>query len=405
MKSKHIGLAILFATCLWTVPVEATFRAGAAKVDITPPKGIPLGGYSARLGRGNQGFHDRVYAKALVLDDGRHQMVFVTADLIASDLKFHRAIAGARKIDPTMLMLCASHTHSGPGALSNSVVGVIALGAYNPKFYRWLRDKFIDVVAKAQKNLTPAKIAVGIGKLKGRNRNRRRGETITDPQLAVVRVDHQDGRPMGVLFNFSAHGTVLGSKNMLVSADWMGAAQEEVEKRLKGVALYANGAEGDQSPRTGGGKTRFDRCRKMGVVVAQGVEKLYKKLKPTSKVKLAGIGEEFVLPQTVKSPFLGKSKSFLQVLVIGDVAFIGLPGEYTAPLGLEIKKKIRKLGYRDAVAMGLANDHLGYVLTPQQFDRGGYEAETSFYGRTFGPQTAAILVRLAGQLKEATSKR
>ena len=63
--------------------VEAgRLTAGVAAVDITPPVGTPLGGYGARHGRPSTGVHDRLYAKALVLDNRSERIAIVTCDLI-----------------------------------------------------------------------------------------------------------------------------------------------------------------------------------------------------------------------------------------------------------------------------------------------------------------------------------
>jgi len=401
-KLLFTALAIL----LLSPSAFAQFRAGAAAIDITPPPGIPLGGYSDRKGRPLKGVHDRIFAKALVLDDGKIRLALVTADLIGADIKFQRAIARANQLKLEAVMVCASHTHSGPGALSNSIVGVISLGSFNPRYYRWLRARLIQVVKTAISRLTPARLAIGIDSLPGRNRNRRKGEKIVDPQLVVIRVDSSKGKPLAILVNYSAHGTILGSRNMLVSADWMGYTQRYLEKAIggKAVALYANGAEGDLSPIARKGKTRFERCRDMGEAVGYAAKKLYDRLKTSSKVVLHAAGEEFNLPRTLRAVLLAKEMSFIQIMVIDGIAFAALPGEFTAPVGLDIKNRLRRLGYKDAVVMGLANDHLGYVLTEKQFARGGYEVGVSFYGKKFGPQMVRAISALASRLKEAMGR-
>ena len=57
-------------------------RAGVAEVNITPPVGITLCGFSARKGP-SASVHDDLYARALVLDDGRTRLGVVTADVIS----------------------------------------------------------------------------------------------------------------------------------------------------------------------------------------------------------------------------------------------------------------------------------------------------------------------------------
>jgi neutral ceramidase len=54
--------------------------AGASRIDITPPKGVPMGGYLARA-EPAEDVHEPLYARALVLDDGQVRGVVVSADL------------------------------------------------------------------------------------------------------------------------------------------------------------------------------------------------------------------------------------------------------------------------------------------------------------------------------------
>src|SRR5215212_10186661 len=70
---------VLFAAV--TVGAGAEFRAGAAAVKITPPKGAPLAGYY--YNRAAEGVHDDLYAKALVLQQDTNKVAFVVCDLIS----------------------------------------------------------------------------------------------------------------------------------------------------------------------------------------------------------------------------------------------------------------------------------------------------------------------------------
>ena len=75
-------------------------RAGVDKIDITPHVGIDLSGYSARTGS-SVGIHDRLYAKSLVLDDGKITLIIITLDIIGISQELNRKIISrlAKKIN------------------------------------------------------------------------------------------------------------------------------------------------------------------------------------------------------------------------------------------------------------------------------------------------------------------
>ncbi len=58
---------------------QATLRGGCSKVNITPPLGIPLIG---SYGKPSDDIIEELYAKALVLNDGRTTIVIISADLL-----------------------------------------------------------------------------------------------------------------------------------------------------------------------------------------------------------------------------------------------------------------------------------------------------------------------------------
>jgi hypothetical protein len=109
--------------------------------------------------------------------------------------------------------------------------------------------------------------------------------------------------------------------------------------------------------------------------------------------------EVFRKMRKVLAPHRGEArKTWVQAIVIGDVALVGVPGEFFTLLGEQIK---RRSPYRDTFVFQLANDYVGYIPDQRGFDRGGYQVWTglhSFLARGTGEAIVDDAVRLLDQL-------
>jgi hypothetical protein len=89
---------------------------GRSSVDITPPVGIPLGGWPFE--RRGERVHRPLTCRALVLRDDIQEVVIVTLDLLGTSTELADAIRGAvteaTGVPATKVLLASSHTHSGP---------------------------------------------------------------------------------------------------------------------------------------------------------------------------------------------------------------------------------------------------------------------------------------------------
>jgi len=69
---------------------------------------------------------------------------------------------------------------------------------------------------------------------------------------------------------------------------------------------------------------------------------------------------------------------------LGDLLIVGAPGELIAELGLTIKEDLRVRGIKYPVIGGLANEWISYILSEEEYLKGGYESSVSFYGKDLG---------------------
>jgi hypothetical protein len=274
----------------------------------------------------------------------------------------------------------------------------LAMGKYDPDLTDELAGKLKKVVEMARAAKRPARLGLARTEAPGFNRNRRVKDGPVDPELSVLLVVNEISQPMAVVANFAAHGTVLSDQNFLVSGDWQGAFQRDLEARFPtATALYTNGAEGDIAPSAPSGENGFEKCESLGRALAERTANLVATIdKTTGTVKLSYVERGVDLP-TPTLLFAPKT-SVLGLLEINGTRMFCFPGEPTVELGLEMKRR-----FPGSWILGLANDHLGYFLTEEGYAQGGYERRVSFYGSKMGPWLVAKLTEL-GEGKHAEDR-
>lgn len=400
---RVVGTLALPLVAMMLVPgtaqlaLSAELRAGAAQSDITPPKGTPSAGYGARMGRGMEGAHDPLLATALVLDNGDKRIALVGVDHLGFDAAMVRAVLDAVHARPETarceVYLGSSHTHSGGGAYMNVPgIGTILAGKYDAKVYQSYIDGAADAILRAARNLAPAKVGVGYGHAPGLNGYR--GDwppnVPTRDDVAVIKVVRPDGSPMAVLFNFAAHGTVLGGKNMLFSADFVGGARRHLGESLAGAQpIFFNGAQGDVSPRAPAAKDDFQRCDLMGKALADEVKRVWDATETSDALDIKTRQYSYELtrqPAKPAAPGPGQKRtSQLNAIVLNHRdAFVTIPGELSCIYDADIKRFGNWLGFRQVSILGLTNDAHGYIITPESWRHRTYESTLCFGGELYG---------------------
>ncbi|TWU13972.1 Neutral/alkaline non-lysosomal ceramidase [Symmachiella macrocystis] len=399
----------------------AELHAGVARVDLTPPLSMkaPLGGYGERLNRPATGVHDRIFAKALVVSDGRKKIAIVTADMLGFPPPFKQAVLDELD-DPSWtherLMLLPSHSHTSieMNAINPlNVFQIPQIGIHDPKLFEFTVANFAQAIRAAEAKLVPVTIGTTSTQTQGYNRNRRARRGKVDPELTLTRIDQADGRALAVLVNFTAHPTFMSGEDMWFSGGWPGHLQRTLESLIRQdvTVMYYNGAEGDQSPiaRPGSGESHWERAEAFGRDLAVIAFRQWRTITPRPNVIFQTVRQTITLPQRAWHPNFketggkeyGLTEEVLKEMLpkmfpttsasvavrLGDLVIVGVPGELAVELGLEIKKDTELItGAKYPVIGGLADEWVSYILSAEEYDRGGYEASVSFYGRDLGRQ-------------------
>jgi hypothetical protein len=320
-----------------------------------------------------EGVHDPVLAKALWLETAETRICLLTTDLVGTGLEIRDAV---RPPDAS-LVLAASHTHSSLGALAPGF-WQIAIGPFDPALREEVVAKLKKAVDAARASTRPARLAFARTEVAGLSRNRRSPSGPVDPELGVMAVLDAQSRPLAVVANFAAHPTILSERVRLLSGDWPGVFQRALEERAGCPVLYLNGAEGDVAPRAPGGSGEFGRAEAMGRALAERAASLLtgiEKRGGEGTIRYVERGVDLPSPTLPSHP----TRSVLGLLELGGTKMYCVPGEPCAALGLELKRR-----FPGAWVVGLANDHLGYFLTEEDYRKGGYERMMSFYGPGMG---------------------
>jgi neutral ceramidase len=413
-----LTVALVTACCLlaFAQASAAPLKAGVARVSINPLEDkIPtqLGGYGARDGKPAQGTLDTIYGKVILFDSGGEKSAVITMDVCSVPICLAEEALKKAAIENLTLDRCliaASHSHTGLEGLAldrRNVANNPHIGIFSEPMLNFVTDRLASALKEANAALQPVKAASAAVDLPHMNRNRR-GSKCVDPQATVLRLDKEDGSPLAVFVNYTAHGTFVDEHEMLVSGEWAGSMQRTVEDLIGGgvLCLYANGAEGDIAPNGRSGGSHYEQAWNYGRQVGLAVGRLAKDLHTESIsrfavgcdwvtlparqgapdfVKIAGAEYHVTqeqLDQVVQLLFPGKAP--LYALRVNGFEMVTFPGEPICELGTAVKDALRNAGVAHPCVAALTTDGIGYILTKEEYHKSGYEVTASFYGDGLG---------------------
>jgi hypothetical protein len=417
MLRAAIFLGVVSTLSVSAVRGEAPWRVGVARVNITPELPIWLSGYGGRNKPAAEKLDD-LWAKAIVLEDASgRRVLLVTMDLVGIDRDLSREmcrrIAAQHKLPRASIALSTSHTHSGP-VMRGNLVPMYSLdedqAARVEQYAVQLADKLVKVVDEAVHSLAPARLswASGTATFAVNRRNNPEGQVPklrqnnalvgpVDHDVPVLAIDDAAGELRAVVVGYACHATVLSGYQ--ISADWPGAAQNEIERRHpNATALFWAGCGADQNPLPrrsvelmhGYGRQLADAVdealRGRRTPIAASVESDYKEiplpfaaLPSRAELELTATAER---PQGPWAKYLlsvwdsqgGLPAAYpypIQVWRLGDdLTWLFLGGEVVVDYALRLKSELR--GKNTWVA-SYSNDVMGYIPSRRVLAEGGYE--------------------------------
>ena len=263
MKTAKMLLSAAVA-CAGLV-LHAEFRAGFARLDATPPLGIPIPGYfSMRIA---DGVLDPLVIECVAVSDGANAALIYSVDDIHLTNPFFEkafpAITAATGVPRDRIFVHSTHTHTGATDWPRDYYS-----AEQNRLVRLFAEMRVTMLADAGRfalaDMAPAKIAVGKTECRGisfiRRYRMKDGSVRTNPGITNHDVDHplgtpdeslqvvrfrREGAPDVAIVNFGTHPDTIGGTKY--SADWPGVVRKTFEDGIGGgvKCLFLNGAQGD----------------------------------------------------------------------------------------------------------------------------------------------------------------
>lgn len=403
--------------------------------------------------RAANGIHDDLWARTMVIDDGRTRLAIVAVDLIGL---MNNEIIDIRKQIPsgagiTYLIVTSTHNHEAPDMLGLWGKSPLRSGI-NREYTAFVKKQIVTSIESAVSAMRPARLELsedlaGASSLVKDTRD----PQVFDYGIRIIKAtDRETGDILGTLIAWGNHPETLWGENLMITSDFPNYVRKYIENGIfmgdslivpgtGGICLYVNGAVGGlmttspsitvTDPLTGEkfNEPSFGKAEAEGKQVAMLAFGAMEK--PALTIEQAGISlvvKTIILPIHNKlfrlASTLGifkrgavgwmKMRSEVAVFNIGPVSFATLPGEVYPEIlngGIEAPEErdfqippaevppIREMmNGKIKFILGLANDEIGYIIPKSQWDTRkpyAYGKEKPQYGEenSLGPETAPLI--------------
>jgi hypothetical protein len=406
--------------------LAAGWKAGTARVAITPKESVWMAGYGSRDKPSEGALHD-LWAKALAFEDPEgHKTLIVSLDICGIDRVLSRRIRDAYRtehgLEDHQVVLACSHTHSGPVVGENLLTMYRLDDAQREKVRRYtafFEQSVRGLAAEALKNLKPVRVSWETGRcdFAVNRRNNKESEVPAlrtnlalegpvDHDAPVLRVNGEDGSLLAVVFSYACHCTVLDFYQFC--GDYAGFAQIALERKFPGAqAMFVAGCGADQNPLP---RRSVELAQKYGDELAGAVETVVRspmrpvegpiattyteiplrfgKLPDRAQVEADARSSNFYLASRARKLLktfeaegsLSTTYPYpIQAWRLGGLTWVFLGGEVVVDYSLRLR---RNLGTSHTWVSGYCNDVMAYIPSLRVLKEGGYEGATAmiYYG-------------------------
>jgi hypothetical protein len=380
---------------LWPRRASATLRAGAAVRVVTPDPLLPVtsGLGSSRPAREK---HMDLEVRALCLEQDETTAAIVSVPFIGFPRHFcEQVCAAVPEVPASHILIGATHTHTGPDPYGFPD----DQGEYGIDLAYWAHVcvRTAEAIREAHAALRPVHMKAATGDARGKIAYNFYAPELYDPRCHVLQFMEPGGAPLATLVNYAIHPEILLHREVC-SPDLVGPLHAAIEAGGGGTALFMNSAQGGmvtadiRTPQ--GDMEDWSECVRIGELlasealrIAAGGEVLedpplhchsHTLSLPVKEV----MGQLMMMIHPEVRPWDTPPQSIetrQDLLRLGNVHMLTLPGEVLPNIGFFLKRKMRG---KHNLLFGLTNDAFGYLMTRIDYDsfaRYEYITQTSLH--------------------------
>ncbi|MCB0669585.1 MAG: neutral/alkaline non-lysosomal ceramidase N-terminal domain-containing protein [Saprospiraceae bacterium] len=392
---------------------------------------------------------DSLFVRALVISGSSEKVAIVSWDLVnageSATHELRKRIAQSTDLKAENILVNATHNHSAPwspeyehGLRGNEadpwwVVRYMPPQYQDPYFQAWmndLMDQSLAAVKSALQNLQPVSVWLSRSDISEWVQNRRPRAAVwgatgsklpedynykhsewdpkilgggarfgpLDRTMTVLSFQNQKGDNVAVLFQMTAHAVSIYPFYDGISADWPGLTMKKMGDLMDGQCLFLQGTAGDINP----GRRGEEAVEAMSDGISKQAWKSHQyaaKIQEEGDLVCQNIKVSVPLTETgQETTGLTSLPVEIQVINIGPLAIVTLPGEPMTAIGDEIRDQSP---FPQTMVLGYSNGSgIYYVGMPGEKAYGGYEAgeQTNIGTDTAGAIMAQSAISLLNEI-------
>ena len=426
-------------------------RAAFYESDITPPLGCYMTGHGFE--RIAKNVYNKLYSKALVIEDGGNYAVLIAVDICEYPTELHdkvtKRIEEYTGIRAECVCIHSTHTHGGAPVTDNPEINCYGDDSYKNVFYRLVADSAI----LAFKRLEECELFFGSVKVPGIAQcrcsllkdglmksfvanpdliDRRLAEP--DNELPVLFVE-QNGKKIGALYTFGCHQDTVREKVWGYSGDYSSIVSDYLKEEFGRdfISMYMASPSGDINTFDPYAKTEEEKRKsytQIGKMLSDGIKAASLDLSCVGE-GVSVVKEAMDIPKRIYSPeeFIkmikrfadlspgcnsrilnfvyymqtenkGSARLYIQVIKLGELGIFVYPGEMFSEYAVRTRENSP---FKYTMVVENANAYGGYIAPSFAYSENSLLYETSpaydsFVAKEGGEILYNRLMELANQL-------